>query len=349
MFRKLFLSGFSTFLGLAVGHAQFLGGNSSGHSNAGISPAPCSAIAVNPFAGGNEDGHSSAGIVPAPCSAIAANPFAGGNSDGHSNGDVSPAPCSAIGGNPYAGGNSDGHSNAAITPIPCPAMSVNPFAGGNSDGHSNSGISPTPCDAIAVNPFSGGNTDGSSAFYLINDATCAPLPVELLFFNALSNGKNVDVIWSTASEWNTEHYLAERSKDGTKYEVVTKVQAAGTSSTVKDYAVVDIEPYQGISYYKLKQVDMNGAFVYYGPVAVKFSSEGINIYPNVSSGVFYISCNEANTNIDIYSTEGDIIFQSSGKQFSNMRIDLTAQSSGMYYVIVHSERESFTQKIVLSR
>jgi hypothetical protein len=117
-----------------------------------------------------------------------------------------------------------------------------------------------------------------------------PLPVEFLTFNAAPNGTTVDITWSTAVEFNSDYFIVQHSHEGSNFEEVIRVNAAGNSSTLKKYAAVDPDPYPGVSYYRLRQVDKDGKFAYSDVVAVYFNgSNTINVYPSLSSGNFNVS------------------------------------------------------------
>ena len=69
------------------------------------------------------------------------------------------------------------------------------------------------------------------------------------------------------------------------WENVGAAKAAGNSSDERFYALEDLHPYGGTSYYRLKQVDFNGDYEYFGPVPVQLEGvEIITLYPNPSAG-----------------------------------------------------------------
>lgn len=103
----------------------------------------------------------------------------------------------------------------------------------------------------------------SSSIYL---GDCALLPVELLDFSARPIGSAVLVEWSTASETDNDHFQIERGADGTAFGSIGRVEATGVSSGLVRYSFRDDVPLGGTSYYRLRQVDRNGAYTF-GPVA----------------------------------------------------------------------------------
>jgi hypothetical protein len=79
---------------------------------------------------------------------------------------------------------------------------------------------------------------------------------------ALRNEK-VYVNWTTASEANNERFTIERSRDARHFEMIGVVNGAGNSTADISYEYIDLQPYEGISYYRLSQVNTDGAVKYY--------------------------------------------------------------------------------------
>ena len=107
------------------------------------------------------------------------------------------------------------------------------------------------------------------------------MPVELIDFNAACSAKGEFLLtWSTASEQNNDYFAVERATPsgfpqggGIQWEVVGAVKGAGNSSLEKKYEFIDESTLsigrgaEGEVYYRLKQVDYNGKYQYFGPVA----------------------------------------------------------------------------------
>ena len=110
------------------------------------------------------------------------------------------------------------------------------------------------------------NTASRSIFV----GNCALLPVVLLGFSAKVEGSTVALRWSTASESNSDHYLVERSEDGTVFFDIGRVGAAGTTNTTMDYKFLDPQPIHGTSYYRIRQVDTDERFTFSPTVPVEY-------------------------------------------------------------------------------
>lgn len=110
-----------------------------------------------------------------------------------------------------------------------------------------------------------------------------PLPIELISFDVTYSYPVAEANWVTASELNNDFFTLERSRDGKKFEVVSHVNGAGTTSVRQTYAAIDERPYKGISYYRLKQTDFDGAAQYSALRSIDVESQ-LSVYPNPGDG-----------------------------------------------------------------
>lgn len=92
------------------------------------------------------------------------------------------------------------------------------------------------------------------------------LPVQLTSFDAAARGSNVDVMWTTISEKNSDHFTIERADmlagspvNGASFSAVGTVQAAGQSLVARDYAFRDLGLAPGRYIYRLASVDKDGS------------------------------------------------------------------------------------------
>jgi len=99
------------------------------------------------------------------------------------------------------------------------------------------------------------------------------LPVELTSFSAKKTGEVVEIKWGTASEINSKIFIVERSIDGINFEEILETRGAGNASESQFYQEIDFFPNEGVNYYRLKQIDYNGAYEYFRTVAIMFSSD----------------------------------------------------------------------------
>jgi hypothetical protein len=99
------------------------------------------------------------------------------------------------------------------------------------------------------------STQHFTSWTLVDVAT--PLPVSLIYFNALCETNFVELNWATASESNSSHFDIEKSTDGVNWSVIHQTPAQGNSSQIVNYTYRDYNPESQVSYYRLHQYDLN--------------------------------------------------------------------------------------------
>ena len=87
----------------------------------------------------------------------------------------------------------------------------------------------------------------------------AGLPIELSAFQANPEDNMVACFWQTESERDNDYFTVERSSDALTFEVVGYMDGAGNSYAPLTYKLYDSSPLEGLSYYRLRQTDFNGA------------------------------------------------------------------------------------------
>jgi hypothetical protein len=166
----------------------------------------------------------------------------------------------------------------------------------------------------------------------------APLPVEWLSFIATPENGTVVLRWATATEYNNDYFVIERSSDGKTFEPIGQVKGNGTSSIINNYRFTDLTPYEGTSYYRIRQVDFDGAFDYSRIAAVRMGEtvSGINVYPNPVQDQVWLTLHSEEYHaqlIELLDATGKLVYsevielQSGPNAFS---IDMTGFEKGMY-------------------
>jgi len=98
------------------------------------------------------------------------------------------------------------------------------------------------------------------------DCDIVPLPIDLLSFDAACNEGLVDIAWEVSSETNNDYFVVLKSYNGIAYAAVDTIDGRGNANSYQKYEISYLEENPGTIYYKLKQVDFDGAFAYSGPV-----------------------------------------------------------------------------------
>ncbi|MES2514533.1 MAG: hypothetical protein V4580_10335 [Bacteroidota bacterium] len=121
---------------------------------------------------------------------------------------------------------------------------------------------------------------GNGGFKINEDGE--PMDNVLLSFDAIFDNTKVELTWSSDTEKNNNYFTVEKSKDAMNFDPVITVKAFGNNSNIISYFDVDYTPYEGISYYRLTQIDVKGNVLSSRLVSVnnKVSTESLAINQN---------------------------------------------------------------------
>jgi Pregnancy-associated plasma protein-A len=184
----------------------------------------------------------------------------------------------------------------------------------------------------------------------------SPLPIGLLNFTGRLEGSDAVLNWSTSFEAGNKGFEVQRSFDGNSFSQIGFVAGAGNSTVTRYYSFTDPSLSSDNNYYRLRQVDLDGKFIYSQVVLVNRNGAG--------SPGFTVVSNPFTNNLDILFGEAPIgqvrvrlltidgrellrqaAFSSDG---TRLHVDLigTALSAGIYLLEVNFNNKSQTQKII---
>lgn len=167
---------------------------------------------------------------------------------------------------------------------------------------------------------------------------CAMLPVELLFFKATAHSSSVEINWASSKAWDFSHYELERSVDGKAFDLIATIDAEEISNETVEYTYSDRQPLHGVSYYRLKAVDVDGSFEYKAVELLKFGAESFNVFPNPSSiGYFYVSWSHATegTSLNLRDSVGRTV-RNTNLSADESTVSTEGLPAGFYYLTVQS-------------
>jgi hypothetical protein len=174
--------------------------------------------------------------------------------------------------------------------------------------------------AVATNTIETSGITSFSPFTISSDLNFAPLPVELMSFSSVCLDNDVAIKWTTASENNSMHFVVETSTDAANWEVLSVVPAAQFSTSILNYAITHEGAARNKNYYRLIQVDLDGAVEFYNVIYANcgnVASEPV-AFPNPSNGDFTIDFGGSEMKGDIQLS----IMNTEGKEISNREINL---------------------------
>ena len=160
--------------------------------------------------------------------------------------------------------------------------------------------------SLAVTGYSGGFSP-----FTFGANPISALPIELVSFDAVLQKRIIDLTWQTASEHNNDFFTVERSADSYNFEPITNMDGAGNSTELLSYATQDLYPLNGVSYYRLKQTDFDGAFEYSDlRVVILGADDELLVFPNPSiTGLINFQNPVDIGELAIYSSEGKLVFK----------------------------------------
>lgn len=130
--------------------------------------------------------------------------------------------------------------------------------------------------------FADVDTDDITADFTVvaggNPGDFAVFPVEWAYFEAtpLPQGP-VRLSWATHHEVNNWQFVVERSADGRHFEALGRREAAGKAA---HYAYEDAQPLVGVNYYRIRQIDFDGASSVSELAMVRLTDQQVAVYPN---------------------------------------------------------------------
>ena len=185
----------------------------------------------------------------------------------------------------------------------------------------------------------------------IHNQAVTALPVELMSFSAsVTPNQQVQLQWITASEINNHRFEIERSVDGEAWSKIGTIEGHGTTSNHQQYQFIDESPLKGRSYYRLKQVDLDGTFTYSSIESVSLVSteELIAVFPNpvVDKVQIQLKQNYQDIAIQLMNTKGQVLKAVQLKNQSYFELEMKDLSSGVYFIKLDLDGEERVVRVV---
>lgn len=174
---------------------------------------------------------------------------------------------------------------------------------------------------LGANILTVGGIDVLNRFTLANIS--APLSVRLIRFYVVPSAEEVLLHWVTSMEADNLFFAIERSSDGVHFLEIGQVSGYGTSSEEQQYQFADKRPLSGKSWYRLRQVDIDGKSNYTPVLMINRdfnSSQLVRLYPNPVRGTsVYLNFNSDRAGEQTY-----MLYNQAGMLLKQYTINLIA-------------------------
>jgi hypothetical protein len=182
------------------------------------------------------------------------------------------------------------------------------------------------------------------------------LPVKLIEFSAKNNAEKVNVKWVTTGEINSSHYLVEKSSDGREFSTVGRINSNNRADIQSTYGFTDMVPFNGVQYYRLAMVDVDGSVAYSKVVTVNIKNARAFAIGNVK-----LSASASNIKINVSTSTAQLfsfaVTDVSGRIIINRNVQLEAGNNnvvtnipainkGVYYVRMQTPGSIITKPVL---
>lgn len=186
----------------------------------------------------------------------------------------------------------------------------------------------------------------------------APLPVVLLDFAGRRQGEDIRLSWHTAMEAQSLGFEVQRqTHPSAAFTALGFVTSTGSTSSPTSYAFRDARAPNTPVYYRLRQLDRNGAVTYSPVVAIAAAPAGgpaalLPAYPQPAHRVLYVTVSGAAQDVTLQLFDG--LGREVGRQHGRQRteLDVSTLPVGLYYLVAHNAAGQLLpgrQKIVVAR
>ncbi len=176
---------------------------------------------------------------------------------------------------------------------------------------------------------------GSTADEDVNDPlwfACSSVLANSFFsFTATAEKEQVKLNWSVAADVNTRYYEIQRSTDAVHFTTLNKIVQTGTNGN-NNYSYTDFSPAHSTNYYRLKQVDANGSYIYSKTVSVNINGNGaFKVYRTIAASTLHISVSHTRSTIIIFNLNGKAV-KTLTLNNKEQNINISALPTGNYII-----------------
>jgi hypothetical protein len=177
------------------------------------------------------------------------------------------------------------------------------------------------------------------------------LPVTLISFTAVAQNGVVKLDWETASETNNDDFTVQRSSNASAWSDVKELRGSGNTSSVSYYTAYDESPLPGVSYYRLKQTDVDGKSSYSVTKTIDMSNAvTLSVYPNPATT--YITVGSASfekLTIMLFNNNGQRVSVPISSNGNKAILYVSGVNTGTYFLQIIQGNSTEIRKITIVR
>ncbi|MBW7951938.1 MAG: T9SS type A sorting domain-containing protein [Chitinophagaceae bacterium] len=216
-------------------------------------------------------------------------------------------------------------------------------------------------NAIATNTAGFYVQPTTSTFYVIEQNVCGqyskdtvyitvgvvPLTITGFTLAPLSRGEGLGVRWATLNETNVAHFNIQRSNNGIEFNTIQ--QTTAKNNAYNEYSITDVQPLNGVSYYRIEAVDKDGKTTYSKTekVQIKIENEQLTIFPNPTTNIVNIAFKEMQQ-IIITDVTGRLLLSKQLGCVNNTQLNISTIGKGIFFVrAIGKDGSSETKKLLV--
>lgn len=175
------------------------------------------------------------------------------------------------------------------------------------------------------------NTTGTTGSFV----TTGPLPLSWVSFKGRRQDGKVQLEWITAAEYNTSHFIVERSEGNGNFTTIGNVAAKGENGE-NSYSFTDKFPLEGQAIYRIKQVDTDGQFDYSQSIRIgtEQAVPELKLFPNPAPSMVTLSIPGVDAVFAYRITDNNGSTVKKGNTRNGVAVSLNGLKPGVYHVQV---------------
>ncbi|GMV77992.1 MAG: hypothetical protein AMXMBFR79_11250 [Chitinophagaceae bacterium] len=199
----------------------------------------------------------------------------------------------------------------------------------------------------------------ASTFYVIEQNVCGQyskdtvyitvgvVPLVIKHYELRIKNEGVVNKWITVNEINVSYFNVQRSSNGIEFNTIQ--QTAAKNNAYNEYSITDVQPLNGVSYYRIEAVDKDGKTTYSKTekVQIKIENEQLTIFPNPATNVVNVSFTDMKQ-IHITDVAGRLLLSKQLGCVNNTQLNISTIGKGIFFVrVIGKDGSSETKKLIM--